>query len=95
MPIKILVFSSVDDSSIRKIQREYFGGRYIGTINKLSKAPDLLKIGETYGFETCEISNANNLEKQIKNVFPIPPIIGNILCVELKFLNSKIFRDGI
>ena len=61
LPIKIIVFSSVGYSSIRKIQREYFGGRYIGTINKLSKAPDLLKIGKTYGFETCEISNGSTI----------------------------------
>lgn len=78
LPIKILVFSSVSYSSIRKIQRDYFGGRYVGTINKLSKAPDLLKIGETYGFETCEISNANNLEKQIKNVINSK---NSIICV--------------
>ena len=68
LPIKILVFSSVGDSSISKIQREYFGGRYIGTTNKLNKAPDLLKIGETYGFDTIEINNAEKIEKQIKYV---------------------------
>jgi len=78
LPIKILVFSSVGYASIRKIQREYFGGRYIGTTNKLSKAPDLLKIGETYGFETCEINSANNLEKQIKNVISSK---NSIICV--------------
>ena len=48
--------------------REYFGGRYIGTTNKLNKAPDLLKIGETYGFDTIEINNAEKIEKQIKYV---------------------------
>ena len=68
LPIKILVFSSVGDSSISKIQREYFGGRYIGTTNKLNKAPDLLKIGKTYGFDTIEINNAEKIEKQIKYV---------------------------
>lgn len=68
LQIKILVFSSVGDSSISKIQREYFGGRYIGTTNKLNKAPDLLKIGETYGFDTIEINNAEKIEKQIKYV---------------------------
>tara|TARA_Y100000590_G_scaffold469825_1_gene660004 strand:- start:7083 stop:9620 length:2538 start_codon:yes stop_codon:yes gene_type:complete len=68
LPIKILVFRSVGYSNIRKIQREYFGGRYIGTINEQSKVPDLLNIGGTYGFETCEINNANNLGKQIKYV---------------------------
>ena len=78
LPIKILVFSSVGYSSIRKIQREYFGGRYIGTTNKQSKTPDLLKIGEIYGFETCEISSANNLEKQIKNIINSK---NSIICV--------------
>ena len=78
LPIKILVFSSVDDSSIRKIQREYFGGRYIGTINKQSRAPDLLKIGDTYGFDTIEINNPKKIEKQIKYVINSK---NSIICV--------------
>ena len=78
LPIKILVFSSVGYSSIRKIQREYFGGRYIGTINKLSKAPDLLKIGDTYGLDTIEINNPKEIEKQIKYVINSK---NSIICV--------------
>ena len=69
LPIKIFILKSKGHADIRKIQREYFGGRYIGTDNEtLYGSPDLVKIGKIYGFETFEIKKPQKLKKQIREV---------------------------
>jgi len=69
LPIKVFVLKSEGHSNIRKIQREYFGGRYIGTDNEtIFGSPDLVKVGKIYGFGTFEIKKRQNLKRQIRKV---------------------------
>ena len=69
LPIKIFILKSKGYSNIRKIQREYFGGRYIGTDDRiLSGSPNLTKIVAAYGFKTFKISKPQNLGEEIRKV---------------------------
>ncbi|OGO45010.1 MAG: hypothetical protein A2Z05_07535 [Chloroflexi bacterium RBG_16_60_22] len=67
LPVKIFILKSRGHASIRKIQREYFGGRYIGTDDRiLFGSPDLVKIGTIYGFTAFKISQPKDMKGEIK-----------------------------
>jgi len=69
LPIKIFILKSKGYSNIRKIQREYFGGRYVGTDDRiLFGSPDLIKIGTIYGFKTFKIRRPQNLGAESRKV---------------------------
>ncbi|HIJ98657.1 TPA: hypothetical protein H1005_01805 [archaeon] len=69
LPIKIFILKSRGRSDVRKTQKEYFGGRYVGTDNEiLFGSPALAKVGKVYRFATYEIGKSTNLKKQIRKV---------------------------
>ena len=69
LPIKVFVLKSSGHANIRKIQQEYFGGRYVGTDHeRLFGSPDLLKISEIYGCQTFQIKQPEELKPQIRAV---------------------------
>ena len=69
LPLKIFVLKSAGHANIRKIQQEYFGGRYVGTDHEmLFGSPDLLKISEIYGCRTFQIGQPEELTQQIRAV---------------------------
>lgn len=66
LPVKIFVLSSTGPADIRKIQREYFGGRTIGTDTRTPfGSPDVERIAAAYGFATFSIRNGRELTRQI------------------------------
>ncbi len=72
LPIKIFILKSKGRSDIRNIQKEYFGGRYVGTSNEiLFGSPGLVKIGKIYKFATYEIKTPDRLGDQIKKVLEV------------------------
>ena len=67
LPIKVLIFKSKGHSIIRNIQRDYFGGRFVGADQeiRLGSAP-LIQIAKTFGFPTFEAARANQLTTTIQ-----------------------------
>ena len=69
LPIKIFILQSRGRSDVRKTQKEYFGGRYVGTDREiLFGSPSLAKVGKVYGLPTFEIKGPANLKQQIKKI---------------------------
>jgi acetolactate synthase-1/2/3 large subunit len=66
LPIKALIFKSKGHSIIRNIQRDYFGGRFVGTDHeiRLGSAP-LIEIAKTFGFPTFQASQDDKLQSTI------------------------------
>lgn len=62
LPIKVLILRSKGHSIIRNIQRDYFGGRFVGTDHeiRLGSAP-LVQIAKTFGFPTFEATRTSQL----------------------------------
>lgn len=62
LPIKALILKSKGHSIIRNIQRDYFGGRFVGTDHeiRLGSAP-LIQIAKTFGFPTFEATHTGQL----------------------------------
>lgn len=67
LPIKVLIFKSKGHSIIRNIQRDYFGGRFVGTDHeiRLGSAP-LIQIAKTFGFPTFEATHASQLSSTLR-----------------------------
>jgi len=73
LPIKVLIFKSKGHSIIRNIQRDYFGGRFVGTDHeiRLGSAP-LIQIAQTFGFPTFEATHASQLHSTIREWLKVP-----------------------
>ena len=59
-------------------QRNYFQGRMVGS-NPSSHLtfPNILKVAEAYGIQTCEISNHTDIRDRVKAVLDLP---GPVVC---------------
>jgi len=66
LPVKVLIFRSKGHSIIRNIQRDFFGGRFVGTDNetRLGSAP-LIEIAKTFGFQTFQATTAGELDSAL------------------------------
>ena len=67
LPIKVLILKSNGHSIIRNIQRDYFGGRFVGTDReiRLGSAP-LIQIAKTFGFPTFEVTDSSHLQSTLR-----------------------------
>ena len=93
LPIKVLIFKSKGHSIIRNIQRDYFGGRFVGTDReiRLGSAP-LIQIAEAFGFPTFEASHANQLTATIQEWLAVE---GPAICeIQVENDQDKIPRPG-
>ncbi|MBM3835597.1 MAG: hypothetical protein FJ403_20470 [Verrucomicrobia bacterium] len=78
LPMKIFNLRSRGNSTVRKIQKDFFGGRYVGTDDEiLSGAADLIEVARNYGLPVRQIDNPDEAENQIKQVLDYS---GPILC---------------
>ena len=69
LPIKMFVFRSQGDTNLRKIQRDYFGQRYIGTDQEMVfGAPDLLAIARAYGLAAFELNDPQEMRMTMQQV---------------------------
>jgi len=66
LPVKALILKSKGHSSIRNIQRDFFGGRFVGTNyeNRLGSAP-LLQIAKSFGIPTFQVTETNKLSSTL------------------------------
>ena len=93
LPIKVLIFKSKGHSIIRNIQRDYFGGRFVGTDHEIrfGSAP-LVRIAQAFGFPTIEVTHANQLHSSLKEWLKIE---GPAICeIQVEDDQDKIPRPG-
>ena len=93
LPIKVLIFKSKGHSIIRNIQRDYFGGRFVGTDHeiRLGSAP-LIQIAKTFGFPTFEATHASQLPSTLRDWLKIA---GPSVCeIQVEDDQDKLPRPG-
>lgn len=100
MPIKLIYLNNDGYISIKQTQDGFFGGHRVGSDPKSGVSfPNIIKLGEAYGFETCRITSHDNLEANIKDFLGRsgPVICEVMLTQDYKFLpkvSSKKLDDG-
>ncbi|MCZ8285942.1 MAG: thiamine pyrophosphate-binding protein, partial [Bacteroidia bacterium] len=100
MPIKIIYLNNDGYVSIKQTQDGFFGGHRVGSDPKSGVSfPNILKLGEAYGFKTCQITSHQNLDKEIQAILSYkgPIICEVILTNDYKFfpkVSSKKLDDG-
>jgi len=100
MPIKLIYLNNNGYISIKQTQDGFFGGHRVGSDPKSGVSfPDIIKLGQAYGFKTCRITDHNDLEQNIVNFLNEggPIICEVMLTEEYKFLpkvSSKRLDDG-
>ncbi|MDB9934058.1 thiamine pyrophosphate-binding protein, partial [Candidatus Thioglobus sp.] len=67
LPIKVLILKSKGHAIIRNIQRDYFGGRFVGTDHelRLGSAP-LIQIAKTFGLPTFDLVQTSQLASTLQ-----------------------------
>ena len=93
LPIKVLIFKSKGHSIIRNIQRDFFGGRFVGTDHeiRLGSAP-LIQIAKTFGFPTFEATHTSQLPSTLREWLKMA---GPAVCeIEVEDDQDKIPRPG-
>ena len=69
LPIKLFVFKTKGNTHLRKIQRDYFGERYVGTDQEMvCGAPELTAIAKAYGLAVFEITRPADLVSTMRAV---------------------------
>jgi acetolactate synthase-1/2/3 large subunit len=100
MPIKLIYLNNDGYISIKQTQDGFFGGHRVGSDPKSGVSfPNIIKLGEAYGFKTCRITSHTDLEENIKSFLNEkgPVICEVILTEDYKFLpkvSSKKLEDG-
>lgn len=100
MPIKIFYLNNDGYISIKQTQDGFFGGNRVGSDpNSGVSFPDILKIGEAYGFQTFQINSHDNLKENLDRVLDVkgPVICEVILTKDYRFspkVSSKKLEDG-
>lgn len=93
LPIKVLVLKSRGHSIIRNIQRDYFGGRFVGTDHeiRLGSAP-LAQIARTFGIPTFEVARTSTLVATLQEWLGVT---GPAVCeIQIEDDQDKIPRPG-
>jgi len=100
MPVKIFYLNNNGYISIKQTQDGYFNGHRVGCDPQSGVSfPDIIKLGEAYGFKTSRISSHDNLKENIEGVLKEQrPIICEVMLTEdYKFMprvSSKKMDDG-
>jgi len=93
LPIKVLILGSKGHSIIRNIQKDYFGGRFVGTDHelRLGSAP-LIQIAKAFGFPTFQETNTSQLQSVLREWLEIS---GPAICeVQVENDQDKLPRPG-
>ena len=68
LPIKILIFRSQGNATVRKIQRDFFGSRYVGTDDEiLFSCPEIKEIARVYDIPFLEIKTPDKIVDGLKD----------------------------
>lgn len=93
LPIKLLILKSKGHAIIRNIQRDYFGGRFVGTDHelRLGSAP-LIQISKTFGIPTFDVVQSHRLVSTLRKWLKIS---GPAVCqIKVEDDHDKIPRPG-
>ena len=78
LPIKYFILCNGTYASIMATQRNYFQGRMVGsTPSSLLTLPNILKVAEAYGIQTCQLSNHTDIRDRVKTILDLP---GPVVC---------------
>ncbi|HIO70059.1 MAG TPA: thiamine pyrophosphate-binding protein, partial [Nitrospirales bacterium] len=78
LPIKMFIFKTDGNSNIRKLQRDYFGERYVGTDREmLWGSPAIANIANAYGVYAFKINHLEHLSAHLGRVIDYP---GPVIC---------------
>ena len=78
LPVKYFILCNGTYASIMATQRNYFQGRMVGSDpSSHLTLPNILKVAEAYGIQTCQISNHNDIRDKVKAVLDLP---GPVVC---------------
>ena len=100
MPVKLVYLNNNGYISIKQTQDGFFGGHRVGSDPASGVSfPDIIKLGEAYGFKTCRITSHENLRDEITQFLNTDgPVICEVMLTEdYKFLpkvSSKRLDDG-
>lgn len=68
LPIKVLILKSKGHAIIRNIQRDYFGGRFVGTSFEFRQgSAPLIQISKVFGFQTFEVFDAGHITSTLQD----------------------------
>ena len=93
LPVKLLILKSKGHAIIRNIQRDYFGGRFVGTDHeiRLGSAP-LIQIAKAFGFPTFEVSDSRQIPSTLREWLRVE---GAAVCeIQVEDDQDKIPRPG-
>jgi len=78
LPIKYFILCNGSYASIMATQRNYFAGRMVGSdpTSHLT-LPDIRRVSEAYGIDSCEIRDHTNIREQVQAVLNRP---GPVIC---------------
>ena len=73
LPIKLMILKSRGHAMIRNIQKDYFGGRFVGTDHELRQgyAP-VIQIAKTFNFPTFDVVKSSQLASMLQEWIKIP-----------------------
>jgi len=100
LPIKIIYLNNDGYISIKQTQDGFFGGHRVGSDPQSGVSfPDIIKLGNAYGFKTCRITSQENLKENIEKLLhENGPVICEVMLTEnYKFsprVSSKKLDDG-
>jgi acetolactate synthase I/II/III large subunit len=78
LPIKYFILCNGTYASIMATQRNYFQGRMVGsTPSSLLTLPNILKVAEAYGIQTCQLANHTDIRDRVKTILDLP---GPVVC---------------
>jgi acetolactate synthase-1/2/3 large subunit len=90
-PVRLFVLNNNGYASIRNTQRNYFGGRYVGSSSNAGlDMPDLEDLARAFGWEFMRIDDGANLERKIGDALGRPgPLLVDIQLVSDEALAPK------
>lgn len=69
LPVKIFIWNNNGYASIRSMQRNNFGGRYVASDEKSGLTmPNISKVAQAYGFKTYRVGNHEELDKALPEI---------------------------
>lgn len=93
LPIKLFVYNNSSYSSIYFTQHNYFEDRFIGVDEKTGVSlPDILKIGDLYGFKSIRINKTDEIHDKIKEALSYNgPVICDVVCDKAQLIIPTVF----
>jgi acetolactate synthase-1/2/3 large subunit len=78
LPIKYFILCNGTYASIMATQRNYFQGRMVGSDpSSHLTLPNIRKVAEAYGIESCDIQDHTNIRKKVQEILDAP---GPVVC---------------